>query len=200
MTGVLSEQYAQPGTCIYDIGCSLGESIRSAERALADNADANKTCRLIGIDSSSAMITRAREQSLQGSAIEWIQSDALLTQFETTSVVILNFTLQFIPIDERLRLLKAIRRAMAPGGLLILSEKLTMADPAMDALMIDLHHDFKRSQGYSDLEIAQKRDAIDNVLIPETAQIHTARLADAGFSRSSIWFQCLNFASFIAIA
>jgi tRNA (cmo5U34)-methyltransferase len=146
------------------------------------------------------MITRAREQSLQGSAIEWIQSDALLTQFETTSVVILNFTLQFIPIDERLRLLKAIRRAMVPGGLLILSEKLTMADPAMDALMIDLHHDFKRSQGYSDLEIAQKRDAIDNVLIPETAQIHTARLADAGFSRSSIWFQCLNFASFIAIA
>jgi tRNA (cmo5U34)-methyltransferase len=89
---------------------------------------------------------------------------------------------------------------MEPGGLLILSEKLTMADPAMDALMIDLHHDFKRSQGYSDLEIAQKRDAIDNVLIPETAQIHTARLADAGFSRSSIWFQCLNFASFIAIA
>lgn len=200
MTGVLSEQYAQPGTCIYDIGCSLGESIRSAERALADNTAANKTCRFIGIDSSSAMITRAREQSLQSSAIEWIQSDALLTQFETTSVVILNFTLQFIPIDERLRLLKAIRRAMVPGGLLILSEKLTMADPAMDALMIDLHHDFKRSQGYSDLEIAQKRDAIDNVLIPETAQIHTARLADAGFSRSSIWFQCLNFASFIAIA
>ena len=80
---------------------------------------------------------------------------------------------------------------MVPGGLLILSEKLTMADPAMDTLMIDLHHDFKRSQGYSDLEIAQKRDAIENVLIPETAQSHSDRLSEAGFS-SSIWFQWLE--------
>ena len=87
-----------------------------------------------------------------------------------------------------------------PGGLLILSEKLSLPDPDMNALMIDLHHDFKRSQGYSSLEIAQKRDAIENVLIPETAAIHTQRLQDAGFSRSSVWFQCLNFASFIAIA
>jgi tRNA (cmo5U34)-methyltransferase len=89
---------------------------------------------------------------------------------------------------------------MVPGGLLILSEKLTLPDLDMDALMIDLHHDFKRSQGYTDLEIAQKRDAIENVLIPETAETHTERLQEAGFSRSSIWFQCLNFASFIAIA
>ena len=89
---------------------------------------------------------------------------------------------------------------MVPGGLLILSEKLTLPDPDMDALMIDLHHDFKRSQGYTDPEIARKRDAIENVLIPETAETHTQRLDEAGFARSSIWFQCLNFASFIAIA
>jgi tRNA (cmo5U34)-methyltransferase len=66
--------------------------------------------------------------------------------------------------------------------------------------MVNLHHDFKRSQGYSGLEIAQKRDAIDNVLIPETAEVHRIRLTEAGFSRSSVWFQCLNFASLIAIA
>jgi len=112
----------------------------------------------------------------------------------------MNFTLQFIPVEQRLPLLTKIRKAMIPGGLLILSEKLTLPDSDMDALMIDLHHDFKRSQGYTDLEIARKRDAIENVLIPETAEIHTQRLNEAGFSRSSIWFQCLNFASFIAIA
>ena len=200
MTGVLAEQYAQPDSCIYDIGCSLGESIRSAERTLGDNVSLRGDCRLIGIDNSAAMIRRAREQVEPESSIEWIEADALEVSFAPSSVVILNFTLQFIPVKQRLQLLKSIRSAMMPGGLLILSEKLTMVDAAMDTLMIDLHHDFKRSQGYSDLEIAQKRDAIENVLIPETAQAHDRRLEEAGFSRSSIWFQCLNFASFIAIA
>lgn len=200
MTGVLAEQYAQSESCIYDIGCSLGESIRSAERALGDNGSLQRNCRLIGIDNSAAMIRRAREQVEPESSIEWIEADALEVSFAPSSVVILNFTLQFIPVEQRLQLLKSIRSAMMPGGLLILSEKLTMVDAAMDTLMIDLHHDFKRSQGYSDLEIAQKRDAIENVLIPETAHAHDKRLEEAGFSRSSIWFQCLNFASFIAIA
>lgn len=200
MTGVLAEQYAQSESCIYDIGCSLGESIRSAERALGDNGSLQRNCRLIGIDNSAAMIRRAREQVEPESSIEWIEADALEVSFAPSSVVILNFTLQFIPVEQRLQLLKSIRSAMMPGGLLILSEKLTMVDAAMDTLMIDLHHDFKRSQGYSDLEIAQKRDAIENVLIPETAHAHYKRLEEAGFSRSSIWFQCLNFASFIAIA
>ena len=75
-----------------------------------------------------------------------------------------------------------------------------MDDPAMDQLLIDMHHDFKRAQGYSDLEIAQKRSSLETVLIPETAADHRARLKAAGFSRSDVWFQCLNFASLIAIA
>ena len=181
MTGVLAEQYAQSESCIYDIGCSLGESIRSAERALGDNESLQRNCRLVGIDNSAAMIRRAREKVEPDSTIEWIEADALEVSFSPCSVVILNFTLQFIPVEQRLHLLKAIRSAMMPGGLLILSEKLTMADAAMDALMIDLHHDFKRSQGYSDLEIAQKRDAIENVLIPETAQAHSDRLSIYSF-------------------
>ncbi len=199
MTGVLAEQFAQPDTCVYDIGCSLGESIRSAEQALGGSS-LQRDCRLIGIDNSAAMIRRAKEQVESESRIEWVEADVTEIEFTSCSVVILNFTLQFIPVEQRLSLLKSIRSAMVPGGLLILSEKLMMADPAMDTLMIGLHHDFKRSQGYSDLEIAQKRDAIENVLIPETAQSHSNRLSEAGFSRSSIWFQCLNFASFIAIA
>ena len=192
MSGIFSEQYAQKGTHIYDLGCSLGESIRSVERAL----DGRK-CHLIGVDNSPAMISKAKEID---SNIGWYLADVTTLPLEPSSVVIMNFTLQFIPIEQRLPLLTKIRKALVPGGLLILSEKLTLPDPEMDALMIDLHHDFKRSQGYSDLEIAQKRDAIENVLIPETAEAHTQRLQEAGFSRSSIWFQCLNFASFIAIA
>jgi tRNA (cmo5U34)-methyltransferase len=195
MTGVLTEQYAKEGTHVYDLGCSLGESIRAAELAIEDRA-----CQLVGVDNSPAMIEKVRAEMPRRSKIMWHLSDITQMEFKTASVVIMNFTLQFIPINERLKLLKQIRSSMVPGGLLILSEKLTMPDAEMNELMVNLHHDFKRSQGYSGLEIAQKRDAIDNVLIPETAEVHRTRLTEAGFSRSSVWFQCLNFASFIAIA
>ena len=195
MSGVLTEQYAKEGTYVYDLGCSLGESIRAAELAIGDRA-----CQLVGVDNSPAMIEKVRAEMPPRSKIMWHLSDITQMEFKTASVVIMNFTLQFIPINERLKLLKQIRSSMVPGGLLILSEKLTMPDAEMNELMVNLHHDFKRSQGYSGLEIAQKRDAIDNVLIPETAEVHRTRLTEAGFSRSSVWFQCLNFASFIAIA
>jgi tRNA (cmo5U34)-methyltransferase len=70
----------------------------------------------------------------------------------------------------------------------------------MDALMVKLHHDFKRAQGYSDLEIANKRQALENVLVPETRDTHKARLLEAGFSHADVWFQCFNFASLVAVA
>ena len=89
---------------------------------------------------------------------------------------------------------------MVPGDLIILSEKISLTDDELNRRLIDLHHEFKRQQGYSDLEISQKRDALENVLVPETRETHVARLMEVGFSRCDLWFQCLNFASFIAIA
>ena len=195
MTGLLAQRYAVPDTAIYDLGCSLGESLRAAEAAIPSN-----TCKLVGIDNSEAMINRAELQFSNASRIDWQLADIAAVELESCSVVILNFTLQFIPVDQRLALLSRIREALVPGGLLILSEKLAMDDPAMDQLLIDMHHDFKRAHGYSDLEIAQKRSSLETVLIPETAGDHRARLQAAGFSRSEVWFQCLNFASLIAIA
>ena len=72
-------------------------------------------------------------------------------------------------------------------------------DPHLDALNIDLHHEFKRANGYSDLEIANKRSALENVLIPETLAGHKQRLAKAGFESCDVWFQCFNFASLVAV-
>ena len=82
---------------------------------------------------------------------------------------------------------------------MVLSEKVTFEDPHLDALNIDLHHEFKRANGYSELEIAQKRDAIEHVLLPETLKQHKQRIANAGFSSCDVWFQCFNFASLIAL-
>jgi tRNA (cmo5U34)-methyltransferase len=198
MTGLLAARYARTGTRIYDLGCSLGASLLSAARQ--PNC---QTSTFIGIDNSEAMLTAARDvldKEVPGLAIELIESDILDAPIDNASVVIMNYTLQFVPIASRLPLLKRIRSALAPGDALILSEKIKLDSPTMDDTMIAMHHDFKRAQGYSDLEIAQKRQALENVLIPEPLDIHFERLKKAGFSDGSCWFQCFNFASMIAIA
>ena len=115
-------------------------------------------------------------------------------------MVVLNFTLQFIPIADRLALLKRARAALRPGGALLLSEKVEIAEPRLNALCVALHHDFKRAQGYSALEVSQKRDALVDVLIPETVEAHRARLAEAGFSAAEVWYQVFNFCSIVALA
>jgi len=198
MTGLLAARYARTGTRIYDLGCSLGASLLSAARQ--PNCQTNT---FIGIDNSEAMLTAARDvldKEVPGLAIELIESDILDAPIDNASVVIMNYTLQFLPIASRLPLLKKIRSALAPGDALILSEKIKLDSPTMDDTMIAMHHDFKRAKGYSDLEIAQKRQALENVLIPEPLDIHFERLKKAGFSDGSCWFQCFNFASMIAIA
>ena len=198
MTGTLAAQHARPGSQIYDLGCSWGASLLSVAREPACDR-----CELIGIDNSESMLEQASNHLAQFPEAKRIQlqhADVLDTPLHNASVVIMNYTLQFIPIEEREELLKRIREAMMPGDVLILSEKLTLPDPRLNKYLIGLHHDFKRQQGYSDLEIAQKRQALEDVLVPETRQTHVERLQKVGFSRCDVWFQCLNFGSLIAIA
>ena len=113
-------------------------------------------------------------------------------------MVVLNFPLQFIAPRQRLNLLARSRNGLLPGGILLLSEKIRFAAPQQEALQIDMHHAFKRANGYAELEISQKRSALEKVLLPETLQQHQQRLAQAGFRRSERWFQCFNFVSMVA--
>ena len=140
-----------------------------------------------------------RDAFKAGDEITVEQADIRTAAMENASMAVLNFTLQFLPPDQRGALMQRIARAMRPGGVLVISEKLVFDDDAVNDLFIDLHHQYKRSQGYSDLEIAQKRAAIEKVLVPDTLSTHKKRLAEAGFSRSEVWFQCFNFASILAI-
>ncbi len=115
------------------------------------------------------------------------------------SVVVLNFTLQFLSLEKRLTLLRNIYKGLLPGGVLVLSEKFIFEDATSHQLLIDLHLDFKRSHGYSELEISQKRSSLDNVLIAETVEQHYQRLQQAGFKHNNLWYQCFNFGSIISI-
>ena len=157
--------------------------------------------RIVAIDNSDAMITRlskALETSDKKAHIELVCADIADVEIRDASVVVLNFTLQFIAQEQREALMGRIYAGMKPGGILILSEKIKLADPQLNALLIDMYHQFKHAQGYSELEISQKRSALENVLIPETIAEHKARLLNAGFSSVDSWFQCFNFASMIA--
>nr|WP_314480834.1 carboxy-S-adenosyl-L-methionine synthase CmoA [uncultured Pseudomonas sp.] len=199
--GVLAARFAQPGTALYDLGASLGAVTQALRRHVRAQG-----CRVIAVDNSAAMVDRCREYlAAQDSMfqellpVEVLEADILNLPFEPASVVAMNFTLQFIAPQQRLSLLTHIRQSLLPGGALILSEKLCFADTVQQELLNELHLDFKRANGYSELEIAQKRSAIDNVMKPDTLETHRQRLLDAGFSTVVPWFQCLNFASLIAL-
>ena len=199
--GVLAAQFAQPDSVLYDLGCSLGAVTQALRRHVRSEG-----CQVIAVDNSPAMVERCREYlNAQNSMfqellpVDVIEGDILALEFKPASVVALNFTLQFIAPDQRLALLARIRQSLLPGGALILSEKLRFNDPEEHALLTDVHVAFKRANGYSDLEIAQKRSAIENVMKPDSLEEHRERLLAAGFSKVVPWFQCLNFASLIAL-
>ncbi len=180
------------GRC-YDLGCSLGAGCLM----MAENLP-HKTP-IIGIDNAPAMLEKARLNIKNHANIEFICDDIGQIKIQNAELVAMNFTLQFIAIEQRLAVLKAIRKGMNNGGQLLLSEKISFNDPKVNQFQQQLHHQFKRENGYSDLEISGKRAALENVLIPETIETHQKRLLDAGFKSVTLWFQCFNFISFIAI-
>ena len=149
------------------------------------------------------MLTRLRQRLKEsvdnGNVVDLQQADIREVEVINASLVVLNLTLQFLPPEERDEFIGRIAAGTRAGGALVLSEKICFEDAAQQELMTKLHHDFKRAHGYSDLEIAQKRTAIENRLLPETLDAHVARLRAAGFRTVSPWFQCFNFASILAV-
>ncbi len=203
LTGIqeLTAMHAQPHSRLYDLGCSLGAATLTMRRAIEEKPW-NASCEIIGVDNSEAMIERAEEHiGAYHSAIPMQLHCADINEFpiENASVVVINFTLQFIPRNLRTQLLKKIYENLKPGGILILSEKIHFTDEALQNSIEHMHLQFKRANGYSELEISQKRSSLENVLVSDTEETHINRLKEAGFSTAGIWFQAYNFASFLAI-
>lgn len=198
--GSLAARYVRPGTTCYDLGCSLG----AATLAMRHGID-EPCCRVVAADSSPAMIARCREliaedDRLNGpeTQVDVTESDIRDMTFANASMVVLNFTLQFIDAADRDALLRRVHAGLNEGGILVLSEKVVDEDPQLEELLVDLHHEHKRRHHYSALEVARKRAALENVLVPESVAAHRARLERTGFSRSAVWLRYFNFVSIIA--
>lgn len=195
--GVLAARYVKPQSRCYDLGCSLGAVSLSLRQSLA-----GKSCEIIAVDNSAAMIDKAREVFANDKGdvpVELVCADINEIDISQASVVVMNFTLQFIAPELRQALIQRIYDGLMPGGILILSEKLAFEDETTNEFHIESHHDFKRANGYSDMEISQKRSALEKVLIPETLAAHQTRLQQAGFQFIEKWYQCFNFVSMVAV-
>ncbi|SFB98381.1 tRNA (cmo5U34)-methyltransferase [Marinospirillum celere] len=198
MAGVIARRYVPEGGRIYDLGASLGASTLSVAQQLDDLQELD----IIAVDSSAAMNQRCREllaEKLPARKVEVCCADIRTLKYQPCDLIMINFTLQFLPAEDRQPLLDRLYASLRPGGALLLSEKVHFTDQRRSQLLYELHHDFKRANGYSDMEISQKRTALEDVLRTDTAEEHLLRLQQAGFGFSTQWFQYLNFASFLAI-
>ncbi|MFM2598697.1 carboxy-S-adenosyl-L-methionine synthase CmoA [Vibrio sp. THAF190c] len=195
--GMMAERFVKPHSNIYDLGCSLGAATLSMRRHIQQEG-----CTIYAVDNSEAMVERCKlhvNAYRSDTPVEVIEADIREIEITDASVVVLNFTLQFLSPEDRFALLEKIYTGLRPGGVLILSEKYVFEDENANELLIDLHHDFKRANGYSELEVSQKRSAIENVMRPDSIQMHKERFDKIGFSSHEVWFQCFNFGSMFAV-
>lgn len=195
--GELAKSAVSDNSNVYDLGCSLGAASLSIARATQD-----KTFNIIGVDSSTAMVERCKrvvQAFTLTNPITIEQAYAQEVEITNASMVVMNFTLQFIPPADRVALLSKIYEGLNPGGILVLSEKIRHPTLRGNELLIDLHHQFKRDNGYSELEVSQKRAALEKVMLTDTFEEHETRLKNAGFSDVVMWYKCYNFTSLIAV-
>ena len=195
----LAPRFVRPGSRCYDLGCSLG----AAALAMQHNVTA-PGCRVIAVDDAPAMVERcrrrvARQARPDGPPVEVRQADIRATELDDASMAVMNYTLQFLPVGERDGLIRRLAAELAPGGLLVLSEKVISPDETFETLLVELHHEYKRRNAYSDLEISRKRAALENVLVPEPVETHLERLVRCGFRHAGVLLRHLNFVTLLAL-
>lgn len=197
MTAQLLGNFLKEGDHVYDLGCSTGNTLINLARKLKI-----KSLKFVGIDNSPAMVAKATlkaEMYSKQDQVQFLEQDINDLQIEDGGAIILNYTMQFIRPMLREDFLKKIYTFLRPGGVLILSEKVISHDPALNRNFIDFYLDFKRAQGYSEIEISKKREALENVLIPFSIEENRQLLEQAGFKSIESFFQWFNFISFVAI-
>ena len=187
---ILEEQ--KEGMKVLDLGSS------TAKFLLDLYSKASVTLKLKGLDNSQAMLDRATQKCQAfGATIDLELADMLTYNYKNEDVIVANYTLQFIRPMQRLELMKKIFKGLNKDGMFIFSEKVIFEDKVLDKQMIDIYYDYKKEQGYSEYEIAQKREALENVLIPFTINENIQMCKDAGFTKIETVFQWANFVTFV---
>lgn len=196
MMAELAADRAVEGTMVYDLGCSTGTTM------IGMNTMVNPSIKFIGIDDSDEMLHKCDEKLKTigfTRPYELINSDLNAgIQISNASVVVLCLTLQFVRPINRERLLKNILGGINPGGSLILVEKILAEESGFNRDFIKYYYNYKRRNNYSEMEISQKREALENVLIPYKLSEDISLLRDVGFDHCEVFFKWYNFMGLIA--
>lgn len=194
ITAFFVEKYLQENGIVYDLGCSTATLLINIRKNLEKNAT------LIGLDNSEAMLERARKKSeAYGAEIILENGDILEYDYKNADVFISNYTLQFIRPLVREKLIQKIASSTKKGGILLFSEKVISHHSKLNKELIECYYDFKKDQGYSEYEIMQKREALENVLVPYSEEENIKMALECGFSHCEVVFRWANFATFVAI-
>ncbi len=199
-TGMISDllrHFCRPGERVYDLGCSTGTTLLELARQLSE-----MNLVFFGLDSSAAMIEKAQLKARMLSRkqnVNFLELDILAAELDECGAVLLNYTLQFLRPPLRPRFLKKVYAALRPGGILIVCEKVISHRPVINRAYINLYLDFKRRQGYSETEIAKKREALENILVPFSIHENLDLIKESGFTETESFFQWFNFVSFLSI-
>ncbi|MDD5757691.1 MAG: carboxy-S-adenosyl-L-methionine synthase CmoA [Desulfobulbaceae bacterium] len=196
MVASLLETFVAPHQVVYDLGCSTGATMIELARRLS-----HLDLHFIGVDNSAAMIEKATlkaEIYCKSKQLNFAQADILNFPLDKPAAIILNYTLQFIRPLQRLDFVRHLHDALSPGGLILIAEKTISHQPLFNRAFIGYYLDFKRRQGYSEIEIAKKREALENVLVPFSAAETMELLHKAGFGHVEQFFQWFNFSGFVA--
>lgn len=196
-TAALLEKMLRENDRVVDLGCATGTTLLEFCRFIN-----NDSIQYLGIDNSPAMLDKGRlkaELYTKNRKISFLEEDITRINLPGTAAFVLNYTLQFIRPVLREEFLQTLFNNLRPGGILILSEKTISHDPLLNRIFIELYHRYKREKGYSELEIARKREALENVLIPFSIEENKTLLQKVGFTSIESYFQWFNFASFVAV-
>ena len=193
----IAADYAVPGTRVYDFGCATGTTFEALDPVLPAGVE------FVGLDSSQEMLDRCRvkleearmKRTLSLECADLNQGAAI----ENASVALMILTLQFIRPLNRERLMRDVHRGLNENGCLILVEKVLGEDSLFNRQFIKYYYDFKRRNGYSELEIAQKREALENVLIPYKLLENRELLKAVGFRYVDVFFKWYNFCGIVAV-
>lgn len=185
------------GATIYDLGCSTGTTLLELSRRMPVGR-----YQYVGIDNAPAMLDKARKKSAmfgKADLLTFREEDITTCALPQAAAVICNYTMQFLRPLTRHAFVQRIHAALPEDGLFFLSEKTISHAKRLNRDFIDIYHAFKRQQGYSELEIAAKREALENVLIPFSLDENINLLREAGFVEVEPYFQWFNFTTLVAI-
>ncbi|MEA2050509.1 MAG: carboxy-S-adenosyl-L-methionine synthase CmoA [Campylobacterota bacterium] len=194
LTTKFTLKYLKKDDRVYDLGCSTATTLIN----IANGSDLS--FKLVGIDTSDAMLLQAKKKTkAYGHQIKFLNNDIFNVKLKKSKVIISNYTLQFIRPLKRELLIKKIYNSLDSGGVFIFSEKIITENKILNKQFIDEYYNFKKTQGYSEFEISQKREALENVLIPYTYEENKKMILDAGFKNFDCIFKWINFGTYIAI-